>query len=107
MIIRDIKSRAAFNPGKMGKTSLSSGTYLYAGLNAFEPGQAHSAHVHADQDKLYLILEGRGEVTVGDETSEVGPGGLVLAPAGVSHALRNPGPHRLIVLVVFSPPPSK
>lgn len=107
MIIRDVKSRAVFGADKMGKVSLAAGTRLYAGLNAFEPGQTHSAHTHADQDKMYVVLEGRGEVTVGEETSEVGPGDLALAPAGVSHALRNPGPGRLIVFVVFSPPPSK
>jgi mannose-6-phosphate isomerase-like protein (cupin superfamily) len=30
---------------------------------------------------------------------------MALAAAGVEHALRNPGPGRMVVLVVFSPPP--
>ena len=41
----------------------------------------------------------------GPETSTVERGDIALAPAGVPHALRNPGPDRLVVLVVFSPPP--
>ena len=54
---------------------------------------------------LYVVLEGRGELTIGDESAEVGPGDVALAEADVVHALRNPGPERLVVLIVMSPPP--
>ena len=105
MIVRDIRSNAVFSAEKLAKALLAAGDKLYAGLNCFEPGQEHQAHVHAGQDKLYLVLEGEGEVTVGGERSRVGPGDLALAAAGVSHSLLNPGPERLVVLVVFAPPP--
>ncbi|MGH9658818.1 MAG: cupin domain-containing protein [Bryobacteraceae bacterium] len=105
MIVYNAASNARFQAEKMGKTTLAAGARLLAGLNCFEPGQQHQAHVHADQDKLYFVLEGAGEASVGAERSAVGPGDLVLAPAGVSHSLRNPGPGRLVVLVVFAPPP--
>ncbi|MCL4784998.1 MAG: cupin domain-containing protein, partial [Bryobacterales bacterium] len=32
-------------------------------------------------------------------------GDLALAPAGVEHSLRNDGPEKLVVLVIFAPPP--
>ena len=32
---------------------------------------AHEPHTHCDRDKLYVILQGRGELTVGEETSMV------------------------------------
>ncbi|MBI3473119.1 MAG: cupin domain-containing protein, partial [Candidatus Solibacter usitatus] len=67
MIVSKAAGRAAFNPEKMGKASLAAGEHLYAGLNCFEPGQEHRAHVHAGQDKLYFVLEGSGEVVVGEE----------------------------------------
>jgi mannose-6-phosphate isomerase-like protein (cupin superfamily) len=105
MIIRNVAAQAVFGPAKMGKVSLGSGSRLYAGLNCFEPGQEHHAHVHSDQDKLYVVMEGAGEVVVGEERSAVAAGDAALAPAGVSHSLKNPGPGRLVVLVVFSPPP--
>lgn len=105
MILHNIASRAEFDAGKMGKRSLAGGQYLYAGLNAFEAGQEHKAHTHPDQDKLYLVLSGTGEATVGEETATVSAGDLVLAPAGVLHSMRNPGPERLTVMVVFGPPP--
>jgi quercetin dioxygenase-like cupin family protein len=89
----------------MGKVPLASGEHLYAGLNCFLPGQEHQAHTHADQDKMYVVLSGEGEASVGEESSAVGPGDILLAPAGVVHGLRNAGAGPLTVLVIFSPPP--
>lgn len=107
MIVAAIRDKAIFNSEKMGKASLAQGEFVYAGLNAFEPGQEHAAHVHEGQDKLYYVVDGVGEVTVGDQTRSFSAGDLALAPAGTPHALRNPGPGRLVVLVVFGPPPRK
>ncbi|MGC8759609.1 MAG: cupin domain-containing protein [Bryobacteraceae bacterium] len=105
MVIRDIACRAEFLPDRMGKVTLASGERLSAGLNCLLPGQEHAAHVHADQDKLYYVLAGQGEAILGEEAHAVGEGDLVLAPAGVPHGLKNPGPGVLVVMVVFAPPP--
>ena len=105
MIIRNLKSQAAFSGEKMGKVSLAAGAHLYAGLNCFSPGQQHKPHIHADQDKLYYVIEGTGEAMVGEETSAVIAGDLILAPAGVIHSMKNTGSAPLTVLVVFAPPP--
>ncbi|MBL8179194.1 MAG: cupin domain-containing protein [Bryobacterales bacterium] len=107
MIVRNAAALAQFSPQKMGKLTLAAGQHLYAGLNCFEPGQEHHAHVHPDQDKLYFVLEGAGEATLGEESALLHPGDLLLAPAGVLHSMRNPGPHRLTVMIVFAPPPKK
>lgn len=105
MIIPAAASKAGFNSEKMGKITLCGGDFLYAGLNCFEPGQQHEPHAHADQDKIYFVLEGHGTATVGDERSAVAPGDLVFAPSGILHSMSNPGPERLIVMVVLGPPP--
>lgn len=107
MVLRKISRLAEFSDDRMGKVSLAAGDRLYAGLNCFLPGQEHAAHVHADQDKLYYVLSGSGEATVGDETHAVSEGDLVLAPAGVPHGLKNTGLIPMTVLVVFAPPPRK
>ena len=96
---------AAFAAEKMGKTTLVRGESLFAGLNCFEPGQEHALHAHAGQEKLYVVLEGSGEVRVGDETESLAAGDAAFAPSGVVHSIRNPGPGRLVVMVVLSPPP--
>lgn len=107
MIIKKIASTAAFGPDKMVKIDLLSAEFIFAGLNCFEAGQQHTLHTHAGQDKLYLVLEGSGLVTVGDETNSIEPGDLVLAKSEEPHALRNPGPERLVVMAIMGPPPRK
>jgi quercetin dioxygenase-like cupin family protein len=105
MIVKNVAGRAEFSAEKMGKVSLGAGAHLYAGMNCFLPGQEHRAHVHADQDKMYVVLAGRGEAQVGDEVHDVEAGDLVLAAAGVVHGLKNTGDEPFSVLVVFGPPP--
>jgi len=89
----------------MGKSTLVQGDFLFAGLNSFEPGQEHAAHAHTGQDKLYVVLEGGGVVRIGEHEKSMTVGDAAFAPAGVIHSIRNPGPERLVVLAVLSPPP--
>jgi len=105
MILRNAAGLAQFQPDKMGKVNLAGADFLYAGLNCFEPGQAHKPHVHEDQDKLYVILQGEAEVTVGPDTATVSVGDVVLARSGETHGIRNASSERLVVLVVLGPPP--
>jgi mannose-6-phosphate isomerase-like protein (cupin superfamily) len=59
----------------------------------------------AGVDKVYQVVEGRGEFSVGEQVEQVGRGGLVFAPAGVVHGVKNVGPGPLLVLAVMGPPP--
>ncbi len=105
MIVRSAVSRAEFRPDKMGKADLLAGGNIFAGLNCFEPGQQHRLHTHPGRDKLYYVLQGEGEVTVGEVVERIVPGDLVLAESEEPHALFNPGPERLVVMAVMAPPP--
>ena len=105
MIVTDAASRAVFRADKMGKADLAASEHLFAGLNSFEPGQEHQLHTHEGQDKLYFVLAGEGSVRVGQTESRIRAGDLVLARSGEEHALSNPGPDRLVVMVVMAPPP--
>lgn len=107
MIIKRVADLAKFSPEKMGKVDVFRGQTMFAGLNCFEPGQEHAPHTHAGQDKLYVVLEGQGEVQVGDETCVVSTGDAAFAPSGVLHSIRNTGEGRLVVMAVLSPPPGK
>jgi len=106
MFVRNVASLATFSSERMTKTTVAQGDLLFAGLNSFEPGQQHTLHAHAGQDKLYFILEGSGEVQVGADTQVLSAGDAAFAPSGVVHAIRNPGPGRLIVMAVLAPPPA-
>lgn len=106
MITKAPAQHASFRPDKMGKSDLVAGRHLSCGLNAFEAGQRHAGHVHMQQDKLYVVLQGVALVTVGTDTQRVEAGAVAFAPAGVGHGIENPGPGRLLVLAVLSPPPA-
>ena len=105
MFLKNVVSLAAFSTEKMTKSTLAKGDSLFAGLNAFEPGQEHALHAHAGQDKLYFVLEGSGIVQVGEETQLLSAGDAALAPSGVLHSIHNPGPGRLVVMAILAPPP--
>lgn len=46
------------------------------------------AHVHANEDELFIALEGRHVITVGSEETIIGPGEAVFAPRGIPHSQR-------------------
>jgi mannose-6-phosphate isomerase-like protein (cupin superfamily) len=107
MIVKQLAGLAEFSSERMAKITVACGGTLFAGLNCFEPGQEHSAHAHAGQDKLYVVLEGDAEIQVGSEKQLVSAGGGAFAPSGVMHAVRNCGEERLVVLAVLAPPPGR
>ncbi len=100
-----VPSRVAFAGDKMNKVNLVDTASLFCDVYCLEPGQQQSAHRHAVGDKLYYVLSGSGRIRVGAEEREARPGDLVCAPAGDEHAVRNPGPERLVLLVMMAPKP--
>ena len=56
---------------------------------------------HAD-DEVYVVLEGRGQLTIEGETVDVSEGKATFVPAGAEH--RFTGYEGLSVLVVFARP---
>jgi quercetin dioxygenase-like cupin family protein len=94
-------------PDKHYKATLFQGQHLMVGLNCLEPGQTQPVHDHAGQDKLYVVMEGRGWFTVGTEAQEAGPGAVIFAPAGVPHGVENRAEERLVLLVSIAPSPAR
>lgn len=100
-------SLARFSSEKMTKVDIFRSDRMLVGLNAFEAGQEHALHGHADQDKVYHVLEGEGEFLLEERTIEMSAGAMLVAPAGVPHGVRNTGHDRLVVLVFMAPAPSR
>lgn len=101
-----VPSRAAFAAEKMKKVGLVDTASLFCDAYCFEPGQEQAGHRHAVGDKLYFVVSGVGRIRVGVDERDVRPGDLVCAPAGEDHAVRNPGPDRLVLLVMMAPKPA-
>ena len=69
-----------------------------------EPGSEQAVHAHEGREQVYVIVQGRGAMRVGDEVEEVGPGTAILVPPGTSHSIRNVGEGKLIYVSSTSPP---
>jgi quercetin dioxygenase-like cupin family protein len=101
-----LRERVGFQDEKLARHRLTGTSRCQADLYCLRPGQRQAPHVHADQDKLYLGVEGVGRIRVGGEERVLEAGTLVLAPAGVEHGLSNETGAPLVVLVVVVPPPA-
>jgi quercetin dioxygenase-like cupin family protein len=102
---QDYRAHIGFSQEKPSKTTLFRTSRLLLGINCLEPGQSHSPHQHAEQDKFYFVIEGEGEFIVGKETQKGRMGMTVWAPAGLSHSVTNAGPYRLVLLMGMAPAP--
>lgn len=65
-----------------------------------EPGDVAETHVH-DVDEILILLAGKGEVTVANESGVFSSGGLVWVPKDVSHGFRNIGSDTLRAIGIF------
>lgn len=101
----DTKGLGQFAVEKMKKNNLFTTDRLFCDVYCFEAGQAQTAHAHSGSDKVYYVIEGTARISIGDDERDVGPGTAALAPSGVSHAVVNPGPGRLQLLVLMAPKP--
>nr|WP_206324099.1 cupin domain-containing protein [Streptomyces sp. HNM0574] len=75
---------------------------MSVGLYALDAGSTDPQKPHR-QDEVYLVVSGRGAITVGEETTMVARGSVVYVPAGVPHRFHHIS-EDLRVMVVFSPP---
>jgi|Deesub1362A_J573_1020465.scaffolds.fasta_scaffold00051_133 mannose-6-phosphate isomerase-like protein (cupin superfamily) len=69
-----------------------------------KPGGSTLPHKHIRSEEIYYILEGRGRVTVGEETAVVSEFDAILIPPGMIHYIENIGDKDLVFLCVSSPP---
>jgi mannose-6-phosphate isomerase-like protein (cupin superfamily) len=67
----------------------------------FPPGYEGFLHYHETQDELYFVHRGRARVEVGDETREIGEGGLVHVEAATTRRVSNASESEELVLLVI------
>ncbi len=106
MEVAEIAALQRFGAEKMQKINLFETERMFCDIYCLEPGQAQQPHAHAGADKVYVVLEGEGEFSVGDERRRLSGGFAVLAPAEIDHGVRNVSDGRLTVLVFMAPNPN-
>ncbi len=68
------------------------------------PGQDAGPEETHQADQILYVIEGDAEVRIGDERCTVGPGSLIVVPAGTPHHVRSVGAAPLFLLTVYAPP---
>ena len=104
--LKSYKNHLGSRPEKYFKDTLFNGKGMMLGVNCLDPGQEQSVHVHDDQDKVYIVMEGEGRFTVGEQTLEAKSGDVIWAEAGLPHGVQNTASTLLVILVVIAPPPN-
>ena len=101
----DITDLVHFSSETMAKANLFESERFFCDLYCLRPGQSQKVHTHAANDKVYVILRGRGKVRVGNEERTLAEGGAACAPAGALHGIENDSDDDLICLVFMAPHP--
>ena len=73
-------------------------TVVNAGI---DPGAGLALHIHPNYEEAMLVLEGNIEAVLEDETRVLGPGDMLLAPAGVKHTIPNQSDNPARVLAIY------
>jgi len=72
-------------------------------VNTMNKGVKGDAHKH-EVEHLWYILSGKGTITIGDKSFEIGPEMAVYAPAEVLHRVDVGPDEDLTYVVIYAPP---
>ena len=88
-----VKNITLFNSGDFATVS----GFLNACI--IPPGSTIGLHQHGNDEELYFILEGTGQMTVDGELRRVGPGDVIFNQPHGTHGLENDSTSDLRILV--------
>ena len=73
------------------------------GLVTLEPGGGQVPWHNQEQEEIYFILEGSGEMCLGEERQSIAAGQAVFIPPRVFHQLTNTGPEPMKMIYCYGP----
>ena len=96
-----------FAKEKMKKVKVFDTDNFFCDLYCLKPGQSQKIHAHQGADKVYFVLEGIGNFSIGDKKKTLKNGTAVLAPSGVLHGVVNDSDSNLTLFVFMAPNPNR
>ena len=73
------------------------------GYVVLEPNGGQVPWHNQDQEEIYFVVEGTGEMCLGDERQTMSAGQAVFIPPGEFHQLTNTGQERLVMIYCYGP----
>ena len=102
---KSVAAEARFSAEKMQKVPLFGSDKYFCDLYCLQPGQEQRIHSHAESDKIYYVIEGRGLFHIAGEERDLGVGETVVARPNEEHGVRNASEENLVLLVFMTPRP--
>ena len=110
MIIADLAKMEGrrYPAGRRTQNVVGGGSPIQAknfclGYVTLEPCGGQVPWHQQEQEEVYFVLEGRGEMCVGDQREMVSSGQAVYIPPGVFHQMTNVGETVLVMIYCYSP----
>jgi mannose-6-phosphate isomerase len=94
------------DPARFDRRPWGSYTVLEEGLNykvkriEVLPGKRLSYQRHSKRAEHWVLVQGRGRMTLNDELVELGPGQSIVVPVGAAHRIENIGEETLVFVEV-------
>ena len=105
MEVRKIHDLIQFSDEKMQKVPVFESPKYFCDLYCLKAGQDQRIHSHAESDKIYFVLRGRGWFHIAGEERELREGETVVARPGQDHGVKNASAEDLVLLVFMTPRP--
>ena len=83
---------------------LWTGEHTQLVIMTIPPDGEIGVETHDENVQILSFVSGLGKAVVGGTTKKVGPGDVVVVPAGVEHNFLNDGPNPLVLYTVYGPP---
>jgi mannose-6-phosphate isomerase-like protein (cupin superfamily) len=93
-----LRSHVLMDAGELGSRNMSV-TWLEV-----PSGVEQTLHSDEEAEQVYVVVRGRGQMSVAGDTEEIGEGDLILVPPATDHAISNGGDGELACVSVQSPP---
>jgi mannose-6-phosphate isomerase-like protein (cupin superfamily) len=105
MEVRRLQDLIRFSDDKMQKLPVFDSTKYFCDLYCLRPGQDQRIHSHAESDKIYFVLRGKGSFHIAGEERDLTEGETVIARPGQDHGVKNSSAEDLVLLVFMTPRP--
>jgi mannose-6-phosphate isomerase-like protein (cupin superfamily) len=93
-----LRNHILMDAGELGSRNISV-TWLEV-----PTGIDQELHSHEEAEQVYVVVSGRGTMTVAGDTQEIAQGDLVMVPPATDHSIANEAPAELCCVSVQSPP---
>jgi mannose-6-phosphate isomerase-like protein (cupin superfamily) len=87
----------------VGGLSPITAEHFCMGYVTLDPGGGQVPWHNQDQEEIYFVIEGEGEMCLGEERAPIRAGQAVYIPPGKFHQLTNTGDVRMVMLYCYSP----